>query len=166
MCDSFKARISTVEHIQKEFGQLVKLIKLIEGQTRNMLEDTCGSPSLLLQPTLNSLVPQHCLGHEPYTLVVSNVPPKIYHPNWQPQASKPTITPTFEKAFRPINQVSSSEKNLEKLRMSQDNNQWHPIPITYTELLPRLLERQPITLSYALPLKPPFLKVVQSQCPL
>ena len=103
MCDSFKARISTVEHIQKEFGQLVKLIKLIEGQTRNMLEDTCGSPSLLLQPTLNSLVPQHCLGHEPYTSVASNVPPKIYRPNWQPHTPTSTITPVFGKVPQPAN---------------------------------------------------------------
>ena len=41
--------------------------------------------------------------------------------------------------------------------MSQDKNQWCPIPVTYTELLPRLLERQLIALSHP-SIKPPFPK--------
>ena len=52
MGDSLETRISIVEHIQEEFGhgiqeikgQLVKLIKLIEGHTGIVPEDIHGSP--------------------------------------------------------------------------------------------------------------------------
>ena len=143
MDDSLEARIITIEYIQEEFGhdiqeikgQFVKLTKLIERQIRIMLENTCGSLSFSLQSTL------HRPSHEPYIPVTSNIPLKVCRPNWQSHVPKSTITPTFGKVLRPINQVSSSKKYLEKSRMSQNQNQWDPIPITYTELLPRLLER-------------------------
>ena len=52
MGDSLKVRISTVEHIQEEFGhdiqemngQLAKLTKLIEGYIGIVPEDIHGSP--------------------------------------------------------------------------------------------------------------------------
>ena len=52
MGDSLEARISTVEHIQEEFGhniqemkgQLAKLTKLIEGYIGIVPEDIHGSP--------------------------------------------------------------------------------------------------------------------------
>ena len=55
-------------------------------------------------------------------------------------------------------QASSSSTNLGKPRMSKDKTLWDLISITYTELLPRLLESQFIALSHAPPLKPPFPK--------
>ena len=89
MGDSLEARISTVEHIQEEFGhdiqeikgQLVRLIKLIEGHTGIVLENIHGSPSFPLQPTLTPLVHHLHSSHEPHIPIRGNVPPKVHHPN-------------------------------------------------------------------------------------
>ena len=105
MDDSLEARIITIEYIQEEFGhdiqeikgQLVRLTKLIEGQTRNMPEDTCGSSSLLLQPTLYPLVHHPHPNHEPYIPAIINVPPRVHRSNWQPHTPTSIIISAFKK---------------------------------------------------------------------
>ena len=59
---------------------------------------------------------------------------------------------------QPVDPASSSKNNLEKPRRNRDKKLLEPIPITYTELLPKLLARQFVALSCALPLKPLFPK--------
>ena len=145
MGDSLKTRISTVKHIQEEFGhdiqemkgQLAKLTKLIEGQTGVISENTCGSSSFSLQPTLPPLIHQRHPGHEsripirgnipstvhhlhpshePQIPFRGNVPPRVHHPNWQPQAPISTIIPAFGKVSQLVDPVNSSENNLGKPR--------------------------------------------------
>ena len=108
MGDSLKTRISTVEHIQEEFGhdiqeikgQLARLTKLIEGHTGAISENTYGSLSFLLQPTLPPLIHQQHPSHEHQIPIRSNVPPRVHHPNWQPHAPTPATIPAFGKADR------------------------------------------------------------------
>ena len=62
------------------------------------------------------------------------------------------------KASSSVDHVNSSGNHFEKPRIKQNKSQWDPIPVTYTELLPKLLERQLVALSHVPPMKPPFPK--------
>ena len=109
---------------------------MIEGHTGIMSESTYRSPSFSLQPTLYSIV-RHCRpSHEPYISVASNVPVRVYRPNWQSQAPIPTIAPVSKEIPRLVSQASSVSTNLEKPRTSKDK--------TVGTLFPSL------TLSYSL----------------
>ena len=166
MGDSLEARISIMENIQEEFGydiqemkvQLARLTKLIEGHSGIMSENTCGSSSFPLQPTLPPLIHQRHPSCEPHIPIRDNVPPKVHHPNWQPHASTSAIIPAFGKVSQPVDLASSPRNNLGKARKNRDKKRLDPIPVTYTELLPKLLAKQLVALSCVLPLKPPFPK--------
>ena len=166
MGDSLKARINNVEYIQKEFrhdiqemkGQLARLTKLIERHTGIVLENIHGSSFIPLQSSSYPLVQHPHPNHEPRIPVVINVPPRVHHPNWQPQAPTPAIIPAFGKVSQSVDPASNSRNNLEKPRKNRDKKRLEPIPITYTELLPKLLAKQLVALSCVLPLKPPFPK--------
>ena len=170
MGDSLEVRISTVEHIQEEFGhdiqemkgQLAKLIKLIEGHTAVVPKDIHGSPFNPLRSSSYPLVQHLHSDREPQIPVRGNVPPRVHHPNWQLHAPTPAISPDFKKASQSVDHANSSENNLGKLRRNRDKKRWDPIPVTYTELLPRLLEKQLVALSPILPIRPPFLKSYNS----
>ena len=132
MGDSLEVRISTVEHIQEEFGhdiqemkrQLARLTKLIEGHTAIMLEGIHGSSFNPLQSSSYPLV-QHQHLHsdcEPHIPVRGNVPPRVHHPNWQSHA--PTRQP-FQLLERRPNQlilrtvqgiISGNQEGIEKRR--------------------------------------------------
>ena len=130
-------------------GQLDRLNELIKRCTGILFESTYRFPSFSLQPTLHSLVRHSHPSHEPYIPIASNVPVGVYRPNWQPRAPIPAIAPAFVEISRPVSQASSSSTNLGKLRMSKDKTRSNPIPVTYIELLPKLLESQHIALSHA-----------------
>ena len=101
MGDSLETRISTVEHMQEEFGhdiqemkgQLAQLIKLIEGHIGIVLEDIHGSSFNPLQSSSYPLVQHHHLhsSYEPRISVRGNIPPKVHYSNWQPHAPTPVI---------------------------------------------------------------------------
>ena len=92
MGDSLEVRISTVEHIQEEFGydiqemkgQLARLTKLIEEHIGIVPEDIHGSPFNPLQSSSYPLVQHHHLypNHEPHIPIKGNVLPRVHHPNW------------------------------------------------------------------------------------
>ena len=149
MGDSLEARINIMENIQEEFGhdiqemkgQLARLTKLIEGHTEIVPEDIHGSPFNPLRSSSYPLVQHLHSDREPQIPVRGNVPPRVHHSNWQPHAPTPAISPAFGKASQSVDHANSSENNLGKLRKNQDKKRWDPIPVTYTELLPRLLEK-------------------------
>ena len=166
MGDSLEVRISTVEHIQEEFGhdiqemkgQLARLTKLIEGHTEIVPEDIHGSPFNPLPSSSYSLVQHLHFDREPQIPVKGNVPPRVHHPNWQSHAPTPAIIPAFGKVSQSVNPANSSGNNIGKSRKNREKKRLDPIPVTYIELLPKLLAEQLIALSCALPLKPPFPK--------
>ena len=167
MGDSLQTRISIVEHIQEEFRhdiqemerQLARLTKLIEGHSGVMSENTCGSLSFPLQSTLPFLLHQPHPSHKLYIPVRDNVPPRVHHSNWQPHAPILAIIPAFGKASQSVDLAISSGNNLEKPRRNREKKRLDPIPVTYTELLPKLLAKPLIALSCVFPLKPPFPKL-------
>ena len=88
-------------------GQLNRLIELIERRNGIMFESTHRSPLFSLQPTLHSLVRHSRPSRVPYILVASNVPTKVYLPNWQLQTPISTMAPTSVEIPRPISQANS-----------------------------------------------------------
>ena len=64
----------------------------------------------------------------------------------------------FGKVSQSVDPTNSSGNNLEKPRRNRDKKRLDLIPVTYTELLPKLIAEQLIVLSCALPLKPPYPK--------
>ena len=133
MGDSLETRISIVEHIQEEFGhdiqemkgQLAKLTKLIEGHTGIVPEDIHGSPFNSLQSSSYPLVQHHHLypSYEPWIPVRDNVSPRVHHPNWQPHAPTPAISPAFGKAFQSVASANSSGNNFEKPRSEEHTSE-------------------------------------------
>ena len=80
-----------------------------EGATRQVNQVDWGTywsyirkhlwiPLFSTQPILPSLIYQRYPGHESLIPVRGNVPPRVHHPNWQPHAPTPAISPAFRKA--------------------------------------------------------------------
>ena len=107
---------------------------------------------------MSLLIHQRHPSCETHIPVRGNVPPRVHHPNWQPQAPTPETIPAFGKASQFVDPANSSGNNLEKPKRNRDKKRLDPIPVTYTELLLKLLAKQLVALSCVLPLKPPFPK--------
>ena len=123
-----------------------------------MTESIHGSPFFPVQSSSCPLVQHSHPNHEPRIPIVINVLPRVHHPNWQFHAPTPTIILAFEKTFQPVDLANNSGNNFGKPRRNRDKKRLDPIPVTYTELLPKLLAKQLIALLCALPFKPPFPK--------
>ena len=87
---------------------------------------------------------------KPFTLIKS-IGPSTIHPDHEPSAkwnSLPQLAATnvhspplaFMEKIRPVDQPSSSWGKPIKQKIGKDKTQWDLIPITYTELLPKLIE--------------------------
>ena len=63
---------------------------------------------------LPPLIYQRYPGHESWIPVRGNVPPRVHHPNWQPHAPTPAISPAFRKASQSVDPANSLGNNLEK----------------------------------------------------
>ena len=70
----------------------------------------------------------------------------------------PTTMPAFVTAPRLVDQPRSSKGRPSGQKIDKDKAQWDLIPITYTELLPKLIEGGLVVSIHSLPLKPPFPK--------
>ena len=70
----------------------------------------------------------------------------------------PTTMPAFVTAPRSVNQPDNSKGRPNRQKIGKDKAQWDLIPITYTKLLPKLIEGGLVVPVHSLPLKPPFPK--------
>ena len=68
----------------------------------------------------------------------------------------PTAPFAFVTTSRPADQPSSSRGKPSRQKIDKDKPRWNPIPITYTELFPKLVEIGHIEPVHLAPLKPPF----------
>ena len=59
---------------------------------------------------------------------------------------------------RPVDQPSDLKGKPSGQKTGKDKTQWDHIPITYTELLPKLIESGFIASFYLAPFRPPFLR--------
>ena len=120
--------------------QLVGLTNLFEDMTVHP-----RGPS----PLPNQRVPR------PFIETTSHLPCGTDCPNLR----QPTLTtsPSFVTLSRPINQPSSSrDKPSGQKAAMRRKNQWDPIPVTYAELLSKLIDNGHIKPIQAEPRGPPF----------
>ena len=70
----------------------------------------------------------------------------------------PTAPPTLVATSKLVNQPSGLRGKPSGQKTGKDKTQWDPIPITYVELLSKLIDRGFIVPVHLIPLKPPFLR--------
>ena len=144
MRDQWEARFSAMENAQEKLikemnEQLAGLTNLFENMTVHP-----RSPALLP----NQQVPR------PFVQKMSHLPRGTDRPNLrQPM---PTDPPAFRTASRPTNQPSSSRDKPNGQKIDKNKPQWDPIPVTYTELFPKLVKSGHIEPFQLVPLRPPF----------
>ena len=151
MGDQWKARISAIENIQEEFGhdiremkeQLARLTSLFKDHIKVEVVHPRG-PS----PLPNQQVPRS------FVQTTSYLPRETDRPNLRWPI--PTALPAFRTTSRPTDQPSSSRGKPSGQKIDKDKSRWDPIPITYTELFPKLVEISHIELVQLAPLRPPF----------
>ena len=115
----------------------------------NLFEDMAVHPRGPL-PLPHQRVPR------PFVETTSHLPRKTDRPNLrQPM---PTVSTTFMATFRPADQPSGSRGKPNRQKIDEDKVRWDPIPITYAELLPKLIDNGSIVSIQGRPLKPPFPK--------
>ena len=88
----------------------------------------------------------------------NNVSNETYRPNLCPLMHAPMITPVGVRMFRPVNQSSSSKDQSKGQKINKDGTQLDPIPLSYAELFPKLLEKGLIELVHLPSLRPLFSK--------
>ena len=151
MGDRWKARISAIENIQEEFGhdiwekkeRLIKLTNLFEDHIQTEAMHPWG-PS----PLPNQQVPR------PFVQTTSYLPRRTDHPNLR--QPRPTAPPTFMATSRPVDRSNGSKGKPSGQKIEKDKSRWDPIPITYTELFPKLVKIGHIEPVQLAPLRPSF----------
>ena len=146
MGDQWEARLNAMENaqdklIQEMRGQLARLTSLFEDMTVHP-----QGPS----PSPNQRVSR------PFVQTTSHLTRETYRPNLR--QSIPTAPPVFIATSRHADQSSGSRGQPSRRKIDRDNLQWDPIPITYAELLPMLIDNGSIVPIQGKPRKPPFPK--------
>ena len=90
----------------------------------------------------------------PFIPTRNHLPHGIGRPNLrQPM---PTAPPAFMATSQPVYQPSGSRCKPSRQNIDKDKLRWDPIPITYIEPFPKLVEIDHIEPVHLAPLKPPF----------
>ena len=163
MGDQLEARISAIECIQEEFGYDIREIKEQLARLTKLIEDR--AEARVVQPReFSPSVPRfspHCFPNpnsRPYIPAMNKVSNKTYRPNLCTSMHVPVITSAGVRMSRFVNQSSSSRDQPKRQKVSKDRTRLDPIPLSYTELFPKLLEKGLIKPVHLPPLRPPFPK--------
>ena len=154
MEDQWETRVTVMENIQEK---LEHNIREMEGQLARL---TSLFEDMAVHPRGPSLLPNQRVPR-PFIQTTSHLPRGTDCPNLQ----QPTLTtpPSFVTMSRPINQPSSSRGKPSGKKMARRRkDQWDLIPVTYAELLPKLVDNGFVVLIQARPRKPPFPKCTMS----
>ena len=90
----------------------------------------------------------------PFIPTTNHLPHGIGRPNLrQPM---PTVPPAFMATSRSVYQPNGSRSKPSRLKIDKDKPRWDPIPITYIELFPKLVEIDHIEPVHLAPFRPPF----------
>ena len=111
MGDRLKARISTIENIQEEFGHDIREVKEHLARLTSLFEDYIKTQTVLPRG-LSPMPTQYasCLSPRPFIPTTNHLPQGIDCLNLrQPM---PTAPPAFMETSRSVNQPNSSRSNL------------------------------------------------------
>ena len=151
MGDQWESRISAIKNIQEKFGhdiqeikeRLARLISLFEKHIKTEAVHPRG-PS----PLPNRQVPQ------PFVQTTSYLSWETDRPSLQ--QPRPTAPAVFMAISRPVDRSNGLKGKPSGQKIHKDKPRWDPIPITYTELFPKLVKIGHIEPVQLAPLRPPF----------
>ena len=139
MGNQWEARIDAIENIQEEFRHDIREIKERLVRLTNLFEDHIQTEAV--HPWCPSPMPTQYASRPspwPFVQTTSYLPHETDRPN--PRQPMPTALPAFVVTSRPTDQPSSSRGKPSRQKIDKDKPWWDPIPITYTELFPKLVE--------------------------
>ena len=90
----------------------------------------------------------------PFVQTMSYLPRRTDRPNLR--QPRPTAPLGFKTTSRPADLLGALRGKPNGQKIEKDKPRWDPIPITYTELFPKLVQSGHIELVQFAPLKPPF----------
>ena len=134
MGDQWEARIGAIENIQEEFGHDIQEIKEQLARLTSLLEDHIRTE--VVHPRGQSQSPNQQVPR-PFVPTTSYLPRRTNCPNLR--QPKPTAPPAFKKTSRPTDLPNASKGKSNGQRLEKDKPRWDSIPITYTELFPKLV---------------------------
>ncbi|KAA3477880.1 hypothetical protein EPI10_011738 [Gossypium australe] len=162
-----------VGNATKDFANVVISGELIENGIRNgMMEGSESSkrPVKKKEPETHMVGTENHYAPNPYPIQPRpqfRPPPNLYFPPqnlyYQTPPPYPVYTADVQRPltiFSPNTMTASSQPKSEPrpTRSNPEKPQFAPIPMTYGELCPKLLEKQLIAPHYIAPLKPPYPK--------
>ena len=140
MRDRWEARVSSMENNIREMErQLARLTSLFEDMAVRP-----RGPS----PSPNQQVPR------PFVPTTSYLPCRTDRPNLR--QPRPTAPPAFRITSSPTDLPGASRGKSNGQKFEKDKPRWDSIPITYTELFPKLVKMDHIKPVQLPPLTPPF----------
>ena len=134
MGDQLETQISAIESIQEEFEHDIREIKEQLARLTKLVEDR--AEARVVQPRSSS--PPN---FRPCFSVANNISNRAYHPNLCPSMHAPMTTLAGVRMSRPVNQSSSLREQPKEQKISKDRTRLDLIPLSYTELFPKLLEK-------------------------
>ena len=158
MGDQWEARISAIENIQEEFGHDIQEMKEQLARLTNLFKDHIKVEEVHPRgpsPLPNQQVPRS------FVPTTSYLPCKTDRPNLQ--QPRPPTPPAFRTTYRPTDLPSASRGKPNRQKIEKDKPRWDPIPITYIELFPKLVNMGHIEPIQVALLRGPVSKMVQ--CP-
>ena len=151
MGDQWEARISAIENIREEFGHNIREIKERLARLTSLFEDHIKIEAVHPwgpSPLPNQQVPR------PFVQTTSYLSRRTDRPNLR--QPRPTAPPVFMATSRPVDRSNGSKDKPSRQKIDKDKPRWDPIPITYTELFPKLVEIGHIEPVQLAPLRLPF----------
>ena len=142
MRDQLGAQISSMEHVQKEFGHEIREIKKELARLAKLIE-SC-TEAKVVQPQDFSPSPTQPFPHfgqhpnpRPSTPVVRN---EACRPNMRYPLDTPKTAPFHTKASLSSNQSSSLENHPKGPKTGIEKIQWDPSSSSYAKLFSKLME--------------------------
>ena len=154
MGDQWEARVSAMENTQEKLEHNIREMEGQLARLTSLFEDMAVHPRGP-SPMPNQWVPR------PFIQTTSHLPRGTNRPNLRQPT--PTAPPSFAAMSRPIIQSSSLRGKPSRQKATRrTKDQWDPIPVTYAELLPKLIDSGHIEPIRARSRRPPFPKCMMS----
>ena len=151
MGDRLEARISAMENIQEEFGHDIREMKEQLARLTSLFKDHIRSEAM--HPRGPSPLPPQWIPRS-FVQTTGYLPRKTDRSDLR--QPRPTASHAFRTTPRPTDLPSSSRGKPNGQKFEKDKPRWDPIPVTYTELFPKLMKLGHIKPLQLAPLRPPF----------
>ena len=141
-----------IRNFNKDFSDVVSAGKIIEAEVKQgKIEAKKQLPKrkegetymvTYQRRTYNpSYPPQPNYGYQPYNQYSGNATYENYQSNSRPVVRFPALPPPAQVVTtQPMRQLGNNIENSRGVRPQRERSQFDPIPLTYTELCPKLIQ--------------------------